>query len=402
LKLAILCRVLWPAGTQRIAIEELRELVKRPELEPSLVFFRAGPRSDLVRARIQPLPYTVVCQNPSRLLPMWGFMMNWAHGTLGTHAYTDESALDISGLIHGFFHLLQWKPDVVLAHDQFTALSSLGYHILTGRPYFVYLHEGPLEDPAKDLPHLSGGGKRRVKYLGSVVGSLVLRRAAGVLANSDATARSAKAAYPWLKEVGVAPPGAPKVEEPTKWRPGGTIPPLVLSVSTWDRGRHPEAYLQVARKLRSGNVALVGTWRYGNTVDRDILETASAAERRTGKFAILGEQTEDSLRDLFRRSSVFLRFGFEEFGPGMGVLEALSYGVPVVVNRSLGSSKLVEDLGCGVVLDDADAEKAAMAIDEITTNAPLWMALHKGAIQAANRLSWTAHSNALAAYLGLP
>lgn len=57
---------------------------------------------------------------------------------------------------------------------------------------------------------------------------------------------------------------------------------------------------------------------------------------------------------------------YETFG--YTVLEALSYGVPVIVSEHVGAKDIIPD-GCGVVIENIDAEKLWKVIRELNVSA---------------------------------
>ena len=56
------------------------------------------------------------------------------------------------------------------------------------------------------------------------------------------------------------------------------------------------------------------------------------------------ELSEEELSDLYDRTRVFVRLGFNESGTGQAILEAIGHGCPVVIAKSIGASSLIEDV----------------------------------------------------------
>lgn len=356
-----------------------------------LVFFRAGPGSILIRPSLSGLPHTVLSERRSLLAPLWAMLMNWAHGTSKNQDYTAEGSLDFSALLRGLRFLISYRPDLVVAHDQYAGFVALAYKRIARAPYLLYVHESLLGDPTRLLSHLSKRGATRLKRLSRVIDSRVLGNASAVACNSDGTLRSVRASgLVKARTLETLFPGVPPVD-----LVGLHDRPWALAVSTWDTARHPELYLEVSRLLTQGPLVLAGSWRYNNEKERAAFERVAAREVSSGNLVITGQVTQDELTGYYRRSRVFLRFGVEEEGPGMGAIRALSHGLPIVTNRPLGISDVVGRYKCGVVLPNPDPAKAATAIEQILRNPEGWNQMHASALQAASENSWTSHNGRL-------
>ncbi|MFP3131293.1 MAG: glycosyltransferase, partial [Nitrososphaeria archaeon] len=85
-----------------------------------------------------------------------------------------------------------------------------------------------------------------------------------------------------------------------------------------------------------------------------------------------------------------VRFGFDERGPGMGVLEAMGYGVPAIVNEGLGSKELIRQGKNGFVVKDVN--EAVDRINEILENP---YRFSKNAWETSKQLSWENHTKKL-------
>jgi glycosyltransferase involved in cell wall biosynthesis len=390
MKVAVICRVLWSAGTPEIAINEFRGL-RSTNRESELIFFGMGPGSDLIAPFLDDIPIRVLSTRSGILAPVWCMLMNWAHGTSRHPRYKPEGSLDFSGLLRGLLYLLKSRPDIVLAHDQYSGLVAFAYARFTGSMYVVYMHESLLEDPGRRLEHLSKRGASRVKRLSSIISHLVLSKASAILCNSEGTLRSVKKVLQNDSvPMEVLVPGFPVIENP-----GTHDRPWILSVSTWDAGRHPELYQQVARLVQDSVVVLAGSWRYDNTLEMAAFLRSASEEISAGKLIVTGPISQSKLDSFYRESRVFLRFGVEEQGPGMGAIRAISHGLPVVTNAPLGVSYVVDKYRCGAVLPFADPSGAAAIIGRMLGASDEWERLHLAAEKAASENTWEKHNREL-------
>jgi glycosyltransferase involved in cell wall biosynthesis len=90
------------------------------------------------------------------------------------------------------------------------------------------------------------------------------------------------------------------------------------------------------------------------------------------------------------QETVLVRFGFNERGPGAGVLEAMGFGVPVVVNDGLGSKELIVQGENGFVV--RDVEEAAERINEVLEDPAKRAKMGLSAWETSKSLSWDNHA----------
>lgn len=71
------------------------------------------------------------------------------------------------------------------------------------------------------------------------------------------------------------------------------------------------------------------------------------------------------LEEIFENSDILVApsIGYETFG--YTVIEALSYGVPVVISNTVGSKDILED-GAGIVIESITVDKLYYTIRELT------------------------------------
>ncbi|AWR98239.1 glycosyltransferase [Acidianus sulfidivorans JP7] len=255
-----------------------------------------------------------------------------------------------------------------LFHDQFAGITGYIRKKLYSEEYAVYLHETSL--PSKDYKMV----------IPKKMEKMVLTNAKKVLTNSF-----------WNKEIlssyginsEVVYPGCYPAEKINYEREK-----IVLAVSTWDAGRKPELYGEIAKKIK-GKMVIAGNWARKDTLD-DFLQ-------KYGKYVeVTGKIPEEKLVELYSKASVLVRFGFNERGPGMGIIEALGYGVPIVVNNGLGGRELIKNGYNGYVIksinNSIDIDEAVDRINEILDNN---LQLVKNAWETGKSLSWNSHASKL-------
>ncbi|MCW1302700.1 MAG: glycosyltransferase family 4 protein, partial [Candidatus Rehaiarchaeum fermentans] len=157
---------------------------------------------------------------------------------------------------------------------------------------------------------------------------------------------------------------------------------IVLAVSVWHKGRRPEVYGEISNKIK-GKLIMAGYWPR-----REFLEWFKSKYK---DVIVTGPISEEKLRELYDRAAVLIRFGFNEKGPGMGVLEAMASGMPVIVNDKLGSRELVKDNGYVI----KDWEEAIDKINEILEDEKLRRQMSLNSWEIAKSLSWENHARRL-------
>lgn len=78
-----------------------------------------------------------------------------------------------------------------------------------------------------------------------------------------------------------------------------------------------------------------------------------------------GRYSYSDLENIFNETDVVITpsVWYETFG--YTVLEAMSYGVPVIISGNVGAKDVVPD-GCGVIVEDIDKEKLMDTVQQLT------------------------------------
>jgi glycosyltransferase involved in cell wall biosynthesis len=240
------------------------------------------------------------------------------------------------------------------------------------------------------LPHEFGlidGAKRRALVRASV------RESARVLAQSDFTRRELQAYFPEASDrVRVIPlgpdddlpPGGPRAEARAWLDVRG---PFLLTVgSLFNRRCVPELLRATARLARQHpelRLEMVGENRTHPWIDVDGMVRKLGLERRVRLAGFLSDR-ELATRYAAADVAVFLS-DYEGFG--LGALEAMARGVPVVVSARPAMGELFGE--AALLVDPRDPAGIAAAVEQVLRNDGLRDDLVERGLALARRFSWT-------------
>jgi glycosyltransferase involved in cell wall biosynthesis len=380
-RIALVCRILWNGGVQRVAISQVEQL-RRLGYDADLIFLRQT--SDATYAVP---PGTTIISVPLSTRPFFPFLVRITAVFAGHRG--PEATVDVD-LLWRLRHRLR-TYDAVVYSDQFAAWLGAYLRLLHGKPYLLVFHEF--------LPKVRTSFSRRVAYLGGDVFDMIsLLFAPAILTTSRLNFERIRAIRPRHLYFGRI--GCPKPPESQhSINPAGLR--QVLALSVWDEGRHPEVFLEIARKNPDYSFVIAGSWPEPEFFARFRQLVLSMPNVR-----LTGTITEQERLRLLAECRIYLRFGFHEAGPGMGGLEALAAGNIVVANRDLGISELLTHEVNGFIAEtptEPDATKILRGIAMLTSIQVQQISENAKALAAAN--GWETHgqvlSRALSA-LGVP
>ena len=168
---------------------------------------------------------------------------------------------------------------------------------------------------------------------------------------------------------------------------------IALSVTMWDFGRRPEVLVEIAKQLSTGKIVLCGDW-----TDHDYMQKTKekiVEMKLSNKIEITGPLTESELVSYYKEAKAAVRFGYNEKGPGMGSLEAISWGIPLIINNEIGAREIVDEEECGFIVDEEDSSGVASILEELFTNEAMWNDLSRISLKTASKYTWELHNEKL-------
>ena len=365
MKILIVCRVLWPGGVQRMIFRQAEGL-KLLGNEVDLVFIRDTGRykyptnlnfeTFMTKNRSSKLVDYILKRITSRYSPQRG----------------EDAVVDID-YIRKFQKSITKSYDLIYYSDEFAALFSEIVKKKNKAKLVVMIHE-PIK---KNGPFLWRQiEKKAIKNCDLV---LTHSREAKILLSSIYNAR--------IEEIYL---GTDVINEIPGFENRKNY---AVSVTMWDYGRHPEKLIEIGRKLSVGKIILIGNWTDNNYLEamkREIKEK-SLDER----VVITGQVTENRLRLYYKEAKCSIRFGYNEKGPGMGALESISWGIPIIFNDGIGIKEVAADQKNGFLVDLEDTDLIAKKITHLFDDKKNWEDISKNNLDLATSLSWDEHNKRL-------
>jgi glycosyltransferase involved in cell wall biosynthesis len=370
MKIIIIVRILWTAGAPKKAIREAKELSKLGH-NVKLIFLRKATTLSGYEDLLEGINFRIITEhNHSPLVPIYDYLTGkFAPDRKG------EGRLDYN-LIRKLPHFVRNEyPDFVICHDQYSGLG--GYYIKKklGVRYSVLLHERVDSKSNGILHRLANHYERRT-----------LINASCIIASSHKIAISLFQKY--NMDCSVNYQGL----DLSNFKRYESKEDALVAVSMWDIGRKPMIYLDIIKKLPNFKLFLIGNWR-DKTLRNTFVEEISR-RNLVGRVVLASGIDENKLNDFYDRSKFVIRFGFGEYGESHAVFEGLQRGLPVIINRDLGSSELIDKYKVGIVTDDLTPENIAAKIQKLDTE-ETYVRIQENILKAAKDLMWSTHARNL-------
>jgi glycosyltransferase involved in cell wall biosynthesis len=385
----ILLRNLWPGSFARLAIEEASSLPGHGVSSVRVVAFAeygAGYRyADLLTSRRIRLEVPRISSLGRRISRT--FARPFLPPIRG-----EESAVP-------WWEILRWglrRPAgeaVVYAEDQMVGAGALLRRRLHGTPYVLLVAE-PLAT-REGIAVLKIGRSRLlarlVRWSIRMVELSVLHGASSVLFVSHNTALRVRREFPSL------PTGVTRILYPG-CHPVASVRETAgarqfLAVSKWDQGRNPNFFLEIA-KLRTEQFVIAGTWIDAATEARFRERSVQLFGAGDSRLRITGPLSEEALQNELRGAYCYVHWSAEGFG--MGVLEAMAAGVPVVCTPAAGAAELIQDGVNGLLVRQQDPSAYAAAVARLSEDVALRNRLARAALATAREHDWAHHAERLA------
>ncbi|MGP6221045.1 glycosyltransferase family 4 protein [Caldiplasma sukawensis] len=365
MKICILVRVLWPGGVQRIAFAEAEGLTKLGN-EVDLIFIRSTNRL----AYDSNVNYKVIF-NQDVNKRIFGKILSKI-----THYYSPQRGKDATvdiDLIYKTEHKIKEDYDIIYYFDEFSAFFQKYHKKIHKNKSVVLLHEVALSDGSR----LARFAQRRAIKNADLV---LTNTNANLQLLKDAGVKNSLEIYPGL----ILHDDIPKFDEREN---------IAISVTMWDFGRKPEVLVEISKHIRNGKIIIAGSWADINYLNR--FKKAIVDSGLKDQIFVTGKISEEYLTELYRKAKVSIRFGYNEKGPGMGSLESISWGLPLIINEGIGIKEIIENDKNGYIVKETDYKTIALLIERLFNNENEWTKISENNISLSQKFTWENHCKLL-------
>jgi glycosyltransferase involved in cell wall biosynthesis len=365
MRIGLVFRVRWPGGVHRIALAEAEGLSRLGHIV-DLVFIRDSsyqveyPGSIAVRTLFGP------GASRRRFAPFFRAVTKRFAPERGP-----EATVDLDLILSYEKHRPAY--DVLIYGDPHTALFARAFRLFRKVPYLIHVHESAF---------------KTASVLWRAEEKLTLSGADGLIASSNRTAETLRAhGFEFVHTI-----------RPGLYVQAGLIPFSarqndVVSATMWDRGRHPEVFIPIAERLDAGRIILAGSWadqNFRRAFSEKVIKL-SLQER----LVVTSTVSEPVLNDHYRSAKLAIRFGYNENGPGMGALEALAWGLPLIINKGIGIDEVARDQVNSIVVDESAPDTVVDWISKLINDERTWTRLSSNNLALARTMTWENHAREL-------
>lgn len=364
MKIAIVVRILWPGGVQRIAFAEAEGLTNLGN-KVDLIFIRKTARYTYDSS----IKYKMLYDDRVNTRLMAGLLRNITNHYAPQRG--NDATVDID-LIRKFEHSIEDKYDLIYYFDPLSAFFAKYSKKKFHHKVVVLIHE--------------------VTTNGSFLSKFIQRRC---LKNADMILTNTNENLQLLKKIGYnnsfeVYPGLDQHTEIPGFEKRENI---AVSVTMWDYGRRPETLIEIAKRLNYGKILICGNWADHTYMDK--LKKKITEEKIENKVEITGPVSEEELQILYKKAKLSIRFGYNEKGPGMGSLESIGWGIPLIINSGIGIKEKIKDGENGIIVNEKNSGSVAKIIEEVFTDKIKWNKMSSNNIKLAEELKWENHNNKL-------
>lgn len=367
--ITILVRVMWPGGPQRIAVRETESL-REAGFNVNLSFIRATNRDAEWLHKTQSNIIFDVRANKRALQKLFYMITKHFNNGRGKDATVD---LDLIAL----YEIRKNYSKVVVYYDQFTALFSILRRMRKSFKKVVFIHETSF---------------REKSFLKKTLERIALLDSDLIITNSEFNREVLlKHGY---RNVELLYPG---IEVQKEYNEFDEKDNTCVVVTVFEKWRKPELLLDIASCLKQAKIIMAGQWTdadYKRSIEDEIKE-----RNLQNKITITGLITEKDLINIYKCAKVSLRFGFDEHGPGMGALESIGFGIPIIVNTGIGIVELLEKYNYDLIFSDSDIQGISETIDKLTVDKAFWNKYHDSIVSIAHKNSWKIHNDKLSSLM---
>lgn len=374
MRIGIVVRILWSAGTQKFAILQAKALAEAGH-EVEIIFLRKSKSGYVFDDLLKGVNYKVLSKgNNSLFVPLF----DWITGIFMSNR-KGGGRVDYN-LIRRFPKYARSNYDLIICQDQFAGLA--GYYTWKkySTPYFVVIHER-----VNKFPWVTG--IRRIMVLFALhYQKIVLLNARKVFSLTQKVADTVTDMYsPYnLKCIHDFPGLTPKnfIDYSEKLN-------TIALVSYWNEVKFPDMYINLFENADNYSFLMIGNW-----ISESYRDYFISKLKEHGVFERVSFLTglSESEKDLtISKCKFYIRFGRGEYGPGYGTIESLELGVPIIINRELGMADHLLNYECALIIDDPSDTTSVLTFINKNDNLERYKYLQNEIRRFVNDHSWKIH-----------
>ena len=341
MKIGIVVRILWSAGTQKFAIDQALAL-KNAGHDVTIFFLRKTKNSQAYEELLKTIDYKILTTiNQSKLTPFYDFITG-----IFIQNRKGDGRVDYNLLRQFPSYIKDMGFNYLICQDQWAGLAGYYSSRKLGVKYAVVIHE-----QVNNFPWMKGV-KRIFAFLALRFQRKILYNADRIFTLTVAVAKTVDDFYKGKLNVNHVFPGLKNniVFNYTSKKN------QILMISYWNEIKVPEVYIPLFKEIEGYNFVIAGNW-----ISQDYRNNYFEKLRQEGvlnKITFIDNMPETQKLELFHESKFYVRFGFQEKGPGYGTIEALEAGLPVICNTDLGISDYLNGNSFALVLNEtSDLQK---------------------------------------------
>ena len=374
MKIAILVRILWSAGTQKFAILQAMALAEAGH-EVEIIFLRKTNSGKVYDDILKDMNYKVLSEeNRSPLVPIY----DWITGIFMSNR-KGNGRVDYN-LIRMFPRYAKNRYDLIICQDQWAGLA--GYYTWKKykTPYYVIMHER-----VNEFPWIKGI-RRVLAWFALHYQKVILLNATKVLSLTKKVADTVNEMYSKYNIKCIY--DFPGMHEKKFTVYSEKLNQIAL-VSYWNEVKVPEMYIDLFESIGNYTFLMIGNWTSESYRDYFISKLKERKVFERVKFISGLSETEKD--QIISMSKFYVRFGKGEYGPSYGSIEALELGVPLIINRELGISDFLLNYNCALIVDNLSETSVISSFINENDSLDRYQHLESEAKRFVAEHSWKSH-----------
>lgn len=362
--IVMIVRVLWNGGVAKVALEIQRGFTEMG-LESVLYFLRdAGSSYRLPKGAF------VVSHNPEEN-QLFRKILTSITKLFAFHRGKDAT-VDVDYILSSIPLII--NKDYIFFHDQWSSIPGIYLKVL-GKKYGLLFHEFFRKPPGMSTYN-------PLNILAILYDVISIKLASFVIVTSQFNYNIVSKLNRRTKLVRFGFPEP--VSSESIIRNFDEERKTVITISLWESGRNPSFYAELAKSLPQLNFIIAGSW----AISKEEIDFRSNYSHLSN-LKITGRIEEEEKFNLLMNAHFYIRIGYNERGPGLGGLEAMSCGVIPITNRGLGISEIIKHNNTGFIIEEPIDKSAILLLTDLSKRSSSYLtSISMNCLKEAAKYSW--------------